>query len=165
MAKTFVEMMADFRRYRKNFLLQSLLATVSLFCVLVLLGQQEVVFVASIGATTFIVFTLPDKFTAQPRNVIGGHVIGLLCGAAAVKLLTAFPDLYPTLRLGVFALAVGIAMFIMIVFDMEHPPAAGTALGIAVEGFTMQMALGVVFCAVVLTLIRLLLRPWLRDLA
>lgn len=165
MAKPFFEMMADFRRYWKNFLLQSLLATVSLFVVLVLLGQQEAVFVASIGATTFIVFALPDKFTAQPRNVIGGHIIGILCGGAAAELLGALPEEPSMVRFALFALAVGLATFIMVVFDMEHPPAAGTALGIAMEGFSIQLAMGVLFLAVALTVIRLILRPWLRDLA
>jgi CBS-domain-containing membrane protein len=61
-------------------ILQSFLATLSVFTVLYFLSMQNVVIIASIGATAFIVFTMPDNITAQPRNVIGGQLVGLFFG-------------------------------------------------------------------------------------
>ena len=64
----------------------------------------------------------------------------------------------------VYAAAVGIAMFVMVVFDLEHPPAAGTALGIAILGAGEGAILAVLIGSVVLALAHRLLRRWLRDL-
>ena len=65
----------------------------------------------------------------------------------------------------VYASAVGITMFVMVVFDLEHPPAAGTALGIAILGAGEGAILAVLIGSVVLALAHHLLRRWLRDLA
>ena len=51
-------------------------------------------------------------------------------------------------------LAVGLTIFLMTVFDMEHPPAAGTAFGIVTTGATIPIASGVLFFAVALSAIR-----------
>jgi CBS-domain-containing membrane protein len=57
--------------------MQSLLATMSFFIVLYFLSLQHAVIIASIGATAFIVFAIPDNITAQARNVVGGQLVGL----------------------------------------------------------------------------------------
>lgn len=48
--------------------------------------------------------------------------------------------------------------------NTEHPPAAGTALGVLMAGFSWRIVLGVVIGAVVLSLIHKLARPVLLDL-
>jgi CBS-domain-containing membrane protein len=63
-----------------------------------------------------------------------------------------------------YALAVGGAMLVMSTTNTEHPPAAGTALGVAMGGSAWRLLLGVVVGAAVLALIHRLLRPVLRDL-
>ena len=77
------EELREFWQHWRNYVFQSLLATMSLFCVLIFLEQGEQVIVASLGATAFVVFALPNNLTAQPRNVIGGHIVGLICGFVA----------------------------------------------------------------------------------
>jgi CBS-domain-containing membrane protein len=67
----------EFKRLWKNYLYQSFLATIVVFIVLLLLNMEHAVVIASIGATAFIVFTMPRNITAAPRRVIGGHLIGL----------------------------------------------------------------------------------------
>lgn len=161
MKKTFVQMVVEFRLHWKNFVFQSLLATLVLLLALWVMKTNQMVLVASLGATAFIVFALPNGVTARPRNVVGGHVVGLLCGLLANWL--AVPD-SPYVII-VYAAAVGIAMFVMVVFDLEHPPAAGTALGIAILGAGEGAILSVLTGAVVLALAHRLLRRWLRDLA
>ena len=80
MKRSFIKMAEEFRLYWKHYVLQSILATCSVFIVLYFLSLQEAVIVASIGATAFIVFTMPNNITAQSRNVIGGHLVGLFYG-------------------------------------------------------------------------------------
>jgi CBS-domain-containing membrane protein len=160
------EELREFKDYWKNYVFQSLLATVSLFCVLVFLEQGEEIIVASLGATAFVVFALPNKFTAYPRNVIGGHIVGLICGCAGYWLLNTLPDSdFFIAEAGVHAFAVGLAIFIMVITDTEHPPAAGTALGAAIGGPGDRLIISVLFFSIAFTVIRLLARKHLRDLA
>ena len=72
-----------FKSLWKNYLYQSLLAVVVVAVVFVILTIEQAVVIASIGATAFIVFTMPRNITASPRRVIGGHIIGFLSGFIA----------------------------------------------------------------------------------
>ena len=71
----------EFSRLWKNYLYQSFLATVVVLIVFLLLSAEHAVVIASIGATAFIVFTMPRNITAKPRRVIGGHLVGLFSGS------------------------------------------------------------------------------------
>ena len=132
----------------------------------VLLGAS---LIASLGATSFIVFALPTSRSAQPRRLLGGYVIATLCGVAC-SLLAASPLILST-RLGqnrvlvVFgALAVGIAMFTMAITNTEHPPAAGLALGFVADSWDWGTILFVLGAVVLLVLAKGLLRNTLLDL-
>ena len=116
--------------------------------------------VASIGATAFIVFSMPDSVTAKPRNVIGGHLLGLALGAACA--LIPQPD--PIYSAIAYSIAVGLTMFAMVVSDTEHPPAAGTALGVAMSGYSTDAAIAVVTGAVVMSIAHHFLKPYLKYL-
>ena len=68
----------NFGRHRKNYLLQTGLA-VALFVILLVERSvsQEAVIVA-VAASTFIVFVVPNSVAAEPRRVVGGHLVGVL---------------------------------------------------------------------------------------
>ncbi len=65
-----------FKKLWKYYLLQSLLATAALF-ILVLILRDKMVVISAMGATAFIVFAMPTTVSAQTKNVIGGHLVGL----------------------------------------------------------------------------------------
>ena len=144
----------------KNYLWQSLLATLAVLAVLELLSLQRAIIVASVGATAFIVFMKPRNPFAAPRNVVGGHLIGLASGL----LFALVPRPVAALHLVLCALAVGGSMLVMALTDMEHPPAAGTALAVALSGVSWQIAAAVVTSAVLMALVHHLLQPYLKDL-
>ena len=144
----------------KNYIFQSLLATMTTFIVLLLLSMEQAVIIASIGATAFIVFAMPTSITARPRNVIGGYLIGLLCGSICA-LIPQPSSLHSVIA---YSLAVGLSFFVMVIADAEHPPASGTALGVAITGFSLDVMVAVITSAVVLSLAHHFLRPFLRDL-
>ena len=148
------------KAYWKNYVWQSALATAAVFTVLLFLTIEQAVIVASMGATAFIVFTMPKSVTARPRNVIGGHLVGLLCGSACAF----FPHPSPMHSVAAYSLAVGLSVFLMVATDTEHPPASGTALGVAVAGFSWRIAMAVATGAAILSLVHSLLRPYLKDL-
>ena len=64
----------------------------------------------------------------------------------------------------VYALAVGISIFLMVALDFEHPPASGTALGVAMTGFSLNVMLAVITSSVLLALAHIFLRRYLKDL-
>ena len=161
--RSFDKMVEEFALYWKNYVFQCLLATATIFVVLAFLTMEQAVIVASIGATTFIVFAMPNSLTAQPRNVIGGHLIGLACGL----LCAVLPALPHPCEVVVYSLAVGLSIFVMVMADAEHPPASGTALGVAIlQGSPdlLKAGIAVISSAVILSLVHHTLRDRLKDL-
>ena len=105
------KMFRDFKRLWKYYVLQSLLAAFAVFMALLLLNiQKRPIIVASIGATAFIVFAMPKDVTAKSRNVIGGHLAGLVCGS----LCAVIPHSAFLSSMLVYSFAVGLAIFIMV---------------------------------------------------
>jgi len=136
------------------------MATGAVLLALMALRQQNLVVAASLAATAFTVFTMPNSVTASSRNVVGGHLVGLTVGA----LFALLPQESGLAQDAIYALAVGGSMLVMAVTNTEHPPAAGTALGVVIAGSSLQVLLGVVVGVGVLAVIHRLLRPVLRDL-
>ena len=153
-------MIEKFRSFWKNYVFQSLLATLTVFIVLLFLNIEHAVIVSSIGATAFIVFAMPKSITAKPRNVIGGHLVGLLFGS----LCALIPQPSSIHSVIVYSLAVGLSIFTMVIIDTEHPPAAGTALGVVIQGFSLNVLAAVVTSVVILSAVHHFLKPHLRDL-
>lgn len=141
-------------------MLQSVLASLSVFIVLYFLSLEHAVIIASIGSTAFIVFAMPDSVTAQTRNVIGGHLVGLFYGS----LFSLLPQPALIYSIIMYSLAVGASIFTMVVTDTEHPPAAGTALGVVMTGISLDVFIAVVMSIIILSLIHRLLKPYMRDL-
>ena len=160
MRKSFNKMVDEFRQFWRHYVLQSILATLSVFIVLYFLSLQHAVIIASIGATAFIVFAMPDNITAQARNVIGGHLVGLFYGF----LFSLIPQPALIYSIMVYSLAVGATIFTMVVTDTEHPPAAGTALGVAMTGISLDVFIAVSMSIILLSLIHRFFKPHMKDL-
>ena len=158
--KIFIKTDEEFKQYWKHYVLQSVLATLAVFIVISFLSLQHAVIVASLGATAFIVFAMPASITARARNVIGGHIVGLFCGF----LFSLIPHTALVSSVLVYSLAVGVAIFTMVITDTEHPPAAGTALGVVMTGITLNVLIAVTGSIVILSLIHWLFKPYLKDL-
>jgi len=160
LAPTLRRFAKKFRLLWKHYLWQSSIAALVVFIVFLILDVQNAVIITSIGATAFIVFTMPKNITAEPRRVIGGHLIGLLSGSLIA--LIPHPSVLPSAV--TYALAVGISIFLMVMTNTEHPPASGTALGVAITGFSPGVAIAVVTSAIILSLAHHFLKRFLKDL-
>ena len=158
--RRWLKIRTEFKALWKNYLYQSLLATVVVFIVLFVLNIEHAVVIASIGASAFIVFTMPRNVTAKPRRVIGGHIVGLLAGSLCA--LLPHHSLFPSII--VYSLAVGISICLMVALDLEHPPASGTALGIAINGFSSAAILAVLTSSILLSLAHRFSKRFLKDL-
>jgi CBS-domain-containing membrane protein len=145
-----------FKKLWKNYLWQSFLAVIVLFVLVLVLGKNRMVVISAMGATAFIVFATPKDYAAQTRNVIGGHFVGLAVGT--IFYFTTFPYFVE------YPFAVGIAIFVMVALDVEHPPAAGTALAVVINEVSLDAFIVIMISAVVLSQCRYFLRNYLKDL-
>ncbi|HUV41716.1 MAG TPA: HPP family protein [Sedimentisphaerales bacterium] len=145
-----------FKKFWKFYLLQSLLAGIAMFILVLILGQKNMVVVSSMGATTFILFALPNAYSAQTRNVIGGHLIGLLVGT--IFYFTALPYWLE------YPLVIAVAILIMVIVNAEHPPAAGTALAVVINEVSIGVCATIILSTIVLTQVRYYLRHHLQNL-
>lgn len=153
-----------------HYVTQTLLATAFTFLLLIVLHQlRQLVIVAALGSSAFVVFAMPHKKNSHPRFVVGGHLVCFLTGTC-LRLLT-HNWLFHYWKLSASgqdiiacSLAVGASLFTMVITDTEHPPAAGVAVQTAISDFSVATAVTVVFGAASLSLGKFLLRRWLKDL-
>lgn len=95
---------------------------------------ENVFLIGSFGASSVLIYGAVNSPLAQPRNLIGGHVISAFIGVICYKCL---PDL-----LWINApMAVALSIVAMQVTKTLHPPGGATAL-IAVIGSGKIKALG-----------------------
>ena len=138
------------------YILQSLLASCALLALILVLDKDKMVAISAMGATCFILFAMPKSVSAKTRNVIGGHLVGLACGTIFYFTNLPYYIEYPC--------AVGLAIFLMVALDVEHPPAAGTALAVVINEVSPDIFFTIVICSVVLSQCRYYLRNYLKDL-
>ncbi len=82
--------------------------------------------IGSFGASCVLIYGVISSPLAQPRNLIGGHLVSALVGVTVIKLM---PDLVWVAA----PLAVSLAIILMQITKTLHPPGGATAL-IAVTG-------------------------------
>jgi CBS-domain-containing membrane protein len=153
-----------------HYFLQCGLATAALFFILLM---EDAVFraaiVVAVASTAFTIFVFPNSVASTPRKVIGGHAVAVVTGSvsAAILVIPTISDSAEQSRYVldmIAALAVGIGIFIMVVTNTEHPPAAGTALGLVIHDWSWSAVAFIMISALVLSVIRFALRPRLVDL-
>ena len=125
--------------------------------------------VAAIASTAFVVFLYPLSEQAGHGASSGGHFIALLIasGLAAVagtQVGTRWISDVPTLFAVYAALGVGASMLAMAATNTEHPPAAGTALGVVAHGFDWDLIVFVTSAVVILSLAHRVLRSRMTNL-
>ncbi|MDV6251226.1 HPP family protein [Vibrio sp. EA2] len=115
---------------------------------------------APFGATTVLVFGVPDSPLAQPKNVILGHLITASVGV----LFTQYIGVSPL----TLALATGLAVSLMLITKTTHPPAGANPLLIMLSGqgwafLITPVLVGAVLIVVVGKSMQGLLRQWVKS--
>jgi CBS domain-containing membrane protein len=87
--------------------------------------QLGLYLIAPFGASSVLLFAVPNSPLAQPWSAIGGNTIAALVGVAVCLLVAD-----PALRI---ALAVGLAITAMILCRAVHPPAGAVAMTAAMN--------------------------------
>lgn len=76
--------------------------------------------VAPFGASSVLLFAAPSAVLSQPANVVGGN---MLAAAIALLLVAFWPG-----HVWLAAVAAGLAIALMVLMRIVHPPAGATAL-------------------------------------
>ncbi len=103
----------------------------------VLSGNDQVLMIGSMGASAVLVYGAPRSPLAQPRNLIGGHLVSAVVGVLCYQLVGDILWLAA-------ALAVATAIALMHLTRTLHPPGGATAL-IAVIGSNQIHQLGLLY--------------------
>jgi CBS domain-containing membrane protein len=96
--------------------------------------QENIFLIGSFGASSVLIYGAIQSPLAQPRNLIGGHVVSAIIGVTVYKLM---PDVIWLTA----PLAVALSIVLMQVTKTLHPPGGATAL-IAVIGSEKIKTLG-----------------------
>jgi CBS-domain-containing membrane protein len=102
--------------------------------------RDSTLLIGSFGASAVLVYAAIKSPLAQPRNLVGGHVVSGLVGTACFQLFGG------TLWIAA-ALAVSLAIVAMLATETLHPPGGATAL-IAVIGGSKIHNLGYLYALV-----------------
>jgi len=87
----------------------------------------------SFGASIFVLFILPDTPFAQPRNVIGGHLVSTLTGLLFLHFVS--PEWWS------MALALATALSAMQLLRVPHPPAGSNPFIVFLVGANWEFLL------------------------
>lgn len=99
--------------------------------------QGLMLLIGSFGASAVLLYGAVRSPLAQPRNLIGGHVLSAMVGVTAFQWLGSYPWLAA-------AIAVSTAIALMHLTKTLHPPGGATAL-IAVIGGESVHRLGYLY--------------------
>ena len=158
------------KHFYGHYIVQCILATGTILVILIFLDVlKETAIISALGASTFIIFTMPKSYSSEPRRLLGGYGVSMGFG-----LLCFFISQHPLLQQGfptvtsifiVFgALAFGGSFFIMALTNTEHPPAAGIALGLVINPWTLMTLVAIIAAVLWMAGIRRFLYPYLMDL-
>lgn len=93
--------------------------------------------IGSLGASSVLIYGIVNSPLAQPRNLIGGHLVSAIAGVTVHQLI-------PNETWLAAALAVSLSIVLMQITKTLHPPGGATAL-IANIGSEKIKALGYVY--------------------
>ena len=159
-----------FSNNKLKYINQIVIATVITLLILLSLNvlPNDVV-IASIGASLFMIFAVPHKNISRSKYVLGGYAVGCLVGVLCFALehtdFVANSILLYNYEDELFgALAVGLTMFLMVVFQVEHPPAAAFSLGLVLHPWTWMTVIVTFFALTLALAYRQVCRHWMIDL-
>ena len=153
-----------------RFAVQAVLATVVMLAILTFVNSLSTAAIAAGLASSVVgIFINPSNRTSRIRSVVGGHGVALVLGSIFTLILYLDPvETYLVdmehLRNLSYAFTVGVAVLLMAITNTEHPPAAATAIGMASREFDIFVFFSIIGAVFVLAVIKLALRPHLRDL-
>ena len=168
----FVELYnVQFFQLKGRYLWQSAIAALVMLLVLLLVDSvADAILAAGLGSSAVIIFVHPNSSSAALRHLVGGHILGMAVGVSSALIL--FHSGWLPIPADVShwaadvgaAITLGLVILVMSITDTEHPPAAATGLGFALESLEVTALLLFVGGVLLLAASKVVFRRSLRDL-
>jgi CBS-domain-containing membrane protein len=158
--KKLFEFDKKFKVHPLRYLFQCALATACIIVILVALDLiTQTAIIATLGASTFIIFVRPHSYASRTRVLLGGYVIGIGIGIgmgllANLSVMEAVFFTHKVQFIFFCAAAVGIAIPAMALTNTEHPPAAAMALGLVLNEWNVVIVLFIICCVLLLGVVK-----------
>jgi CBS-domain-containing membrane protein len=109
----------------------------------------------SFGSSMVLLFGFPESPFAQPKNVFFGHLISALVGVIFVNFIPL--PIYINI-----ALAVGAAIFFMILLNVVHPPAGGNPIIVIIGSASYDFLISpIIFGCIIILLLAILINKFI----
>ena len=137
---------------KKEILVKSFIAglfsviTIAALSLLTYKTQYGIFLVASFGSSMVVLFGYPESPFAQPKNIFFGHLLTSLVGVLFVNFIHL--PLYVTIPL-----AVGIAVGLMILLNVPHPPAGGNPIIVIMGSVSFDFLINPIISGTIIILI------------
>ena len=113
--------------------------------------------IASFGSTMVLLFGYPESPFAQPKNIFFGHLLTASVGVIFVNFIPL--PLYLAIPF-----AVGIAVGLMILFNVTHPPAGGNPVIVLMASASYNYLLNpIIFGSIILILFGVILNRFIAQ--
>jgi len=159
-----------FHDNKRAYFVQCALAALAIVIILAVLDiKKNTAIIASLGATAFIAFGMPNVKSSDGRRMLGGYAVGLIVGCVfsliAEELYTGkFLWIHDFSYVVFGAFAVGSAILIMAITNTEHPPASGISLGMVLNDWNYRTVIIIVLAIIIMTIVKKLLKSHMMDL-
>jgi len=111
----------------------------------------------SFGSSMVLLFGFPESPFAQPKNVFFGHLITALVGVVFVNYIPL--PIYLNI-----AIAAGIGIFLMILFNVVHPPAGGNPIMVIIGSASYDYLINpIIFGCIIILLLAILVNKYLLQ--
>lgn len=158
------------KRHKKAFVWQSVLAggviLVSLMMISFITPTNTILGVvgaSSLASSIFIALALSKSSASHPTRMLGAYLLAIICGIVCFYMGNGLKHFFPTDSQDFVyplmgACAVGLTMLFMILFNLQHPPAAGLALGLVIENWRFATLIIILIAMLMVVFIKYLLK-------
>ena len=131
--------------------------TIGILALLTYKTSYGIFLIASFGSTMVLLFGYPESPFAQPKNIFFGHLLTASVGVMFVNFIPL--PLYLEIPL-----AVGIAVGLMILLNVTHPPAGGNPIIVLMASASYNYLLNpIIFGSIILILFGVILNRFIAK--
>ena len=133
--------------FKKAFI-AGIFSIITIGCLTLLTYKTEfgLFLVASFGSTMVLLFGYPESPFAQPKNIFFGHLVTALVGVI-------FFNFLPLPIFISIPLAVGVAIFLMIILGVTHPPAGGNPIIVIIGSASFDYIINPIIIGTIIVLV------------
>jgi len=120
--------------------------TILILTILSYKTEYGIFLIASFGSTMVLLYGYPESPFAQPKNIFFGHLITALAGLFFLYFI-------PLPIYILIPLAVGAGVFLMIFFNVTHPPAGGNPIIVIMGSVSLDYIISPILSGTLIILI------------